>query len=71
MPLNLHILLCIYIFRKLFSDIYYYFFLCFLINLFRELFLRKDEVTEGNCRDDILQNASKTVEEYFVAPPGK
>ncbi|KAK7088071.1 glutamyl-tRNA(Gln) amidotransferase subunit C, mitochondrial-like [Littorina saxatilis] len=36
----------------------------------RALYLRKDEVNEGNCRDDILSNASKTEEEYFVAPPG-
>ena len=38
--------------------------------LIRPLYLRKDEVTDGNRRDEILQNASKTVEEYFVAPPG-
>lgn len=32
--------------------------------------MRDDEVTEGNCRDDVLKNASVTEEEYFVAPPG-
>lgn len=32
--------------------------------------LRTDSVTEIDCREDILRNASKTVEEYFVAPPG-
>ncbi|XP_046572779.1 glutamyl-tRNA(Gln) amidotransferase subunit C, mitochondrial-like [Haliotis rubra] len=36
----------------------------------RELYLRNDDVTDGNCRDDILSNAVKTEEEYFVAPPG-
>ena len=37
----------------------------------RELYLRNDEVTEGNCRPEILQNAVKTEEDYFVAAPGK
>lgn len=33
--------------------------------------LRKDEVTEGKMRDDIMRNAKKTEEEtYFVAPVG-
>ncbi|XP_025091319.1 glutamyl-tRNA(Gln) amidotransferase subunit C, mitochondrial-like isoform X2 [Pomacea canaliculata] len=36
----------------------------------RTLFLRKDEITEGGCRDAILSNACRTEEEYFVAPPG-
>ena len=36
----------------------------------RELYLRGDEVTEGKCRPEILQNAVKTEEDYFVAPPG-
>ncbi|KAL5016206.1 hypothetical protein ScPMuIL_005795 [Solemya velum] len=36
----------------------------------RNLYLRDDIVCEGNCRDDIMSNAVKTVEEYFVAPPG-
>uniref|UniRef100_A0A915KN68 Glutamyl-tRNA(Gln) amidotransferase subunit C, mitochondrial n=1 Tax=Romanomermis culicivorax TaxID=13658 RepID=A0A915KN68_ROMCU len=35
-----------------------------------ELRLREDMVTEGNVRDEILRNASKRVEEYFVAPTG-
>ncbi|KAM3964416.1 glutamyl-tRNA(Gln) amidotransferase subunit C, mitochondrial-like isoform 1-T1 [Aphomia sociella] len=34
------------------------------------LHLRSDEVTGGNCQKDILQNASVTEDEYFVAPPG-
>ncbi|XP_013098891.1 glutamyl-tRNA(Gln) amidotransferase subunit C, mitochondrial [Stomoxys calcitrans] len=32
--------------------------------------LRKDEISEGNCREDILQNASVTDEDYFISPPG-
>ena len=32
--------------------------------------LREDEVTEGNTRKEILANAVKTEEDYFVAPPG-
>ena len=33
--------------------------------------LRDDDITEGNCKQDILKNASKLAEEdYFVAPPG-
>lgn len=32
--------------------------------------LRDDEVTEGDCKEDILRNASLTEEDYFVAPPG-
>ncbi|XP_072020542.1 glutamyl-tRNA(Gln) amidotransferase subunit C, mitochondrial-like [Amphiura filiformis] len=36
----------------------------------RTLYLREDEVTEGNCTQDILNNSKETVEEYFVAPPG-
>uniref|UniRef100_A0A6I8NJ95 Uncharacterized protein n=1 Tax=Ornithorhynchus anatinus TaxID=9258 RepID=A0A6I8NJ95_ORNAN len=36
----------------------------------RCLYLRADEVAEGNCAEELLQNASRTVEEYFVAPPG-
>ncbi|XP_012284005.1 glutamyl-tRNA(Gln) amidotransferase subunit C, mitochondrial [Orussus abietinus] len=34
------------------------------------LYLREDKVTEGNCRDKILKNATLLEEEYFVAPPG-
>uniref|UniRef100_A0ABD2W386 Glutamyl-tRNA(Gln) amidotransferase subunit C, mitochondrial n=1 Tax=Trichogramma kaykai TaxID=54128 RepID=A0ABD2W386_9HYME len=30
--------------------------------------LRDDEVTEGNCRDKILENAKLLEDEYFVAP---
>lgn len=36
----------------------------------QELWLRADRVTEGNCADDILSNATKVEEGYFVAPPG-
>eukprot|EP00057_Strongylocentrotus_purpuratus_P031453 XP_784647.2 PREDICTED: glutamyl-tRNA(Gln) amidotransferase subunit C, mitochondrial [Strongylocentrotus purpuratus] len=36
----------------------------------RELYLRDDTVTEGYCAEEILMNAAKTCEEYFVAPPG-
>lgn len=34
------------------------------------LYLRPDEVNEGNCRSQIMNNAKITFEEYFVAPPG-
>ncbi|XP_074463178.1 glutamyl-tRNA(Gln) amidotransferase subunit C, mitochondrial isoform X2 [Larus michahellis] len=36
----------------------------------RCLYLREDDVTEGNCANELLKNARKKVEEYFVAPPG-
>ena len=36
----------------------------------RELLLTEDKVSDGNCRKEILQNATKTEEDYFVAPPG-
>ncbi|XP_026066651.1 glutamyl-tRNA(Gln) amidotransferase subunit C, mitochondrial-like [Carassius auratus] len=36
----------------------------------RELYLRDDLVTEGECAEELLQLAKHTVEEYFVAPPG-
>ncbi|CAG5135933.1 unnamed protein product [Candidula unifasciata] len=36
----------------------------------RELWLREDKVTEGNCLKEILSNASRVEEDYFVAPPG-
>ncbi|XP_045166437.2 glutamyl-tRNA(Gln) amidotransferase subunit C, mitochondrial-like [Mercenaria mercenaria] len=36
----------------------------------RELLLREDVVTEGDCKNSILQNAVKVDEDYFVAPPG-
>ena len=38
---------------------------------FRALILRDDAVTEGDCAEELLQLAKNTVEEYFVAPPGK
>ncbi|XP_035412432.1 glutamyl-tRNA(Gln) amidotransferase subunit C, mitochondrial [Cygnus atratus] len=36
----------------------------------RCLYLREDDVTEGNCTKELLNNAREKVEEYFVAPPG-
>ncbi|KAM9219261.1 glutamyl-tRNA(Gln) amidotransferase subunit C, mitochondrial [Leptosomus discolor] len=36
----------------------------------RCLYLRADDVTEGNCTKELLKNAREKVEEYFVAPPG-
>ncbi|NXY68321.1 GATC amidotransferase, partial [Glareola pratincola] len=36
----------------------------------RCLYLREDDVTEGNCVNELLKNAREKVEEYFVAPPG-
>ncbi|XP_068937494.1 glutamyl-tRNA(Gln) amidotransferase subunit C, mitochondrial [Petaurus breviceps papuanus] len=36
----------------------------------RCLYLRTDDVVEGGCVEELLQNSGRTVEEYFVAPPG-
>ncbi|XP_006890562.1 PREDICTED: glutamyl-tRNA(Gln) amidotransferase subunit C, mitochondrial [Elephantulus edwardii] len=36
----------------------------------RCLYLRSDDVVEGNCTQEILQNSHQVLEEYFVAPPG-
>nr|XP_034345002.1 glutamyl-tRNA(Gln) amidotransferase subunit C, mitochondrial [Arvicanthis niloticus] len=36
----------------------------------RCLYLRSDKVAEGGCAEELLQNSSLAVEEYFVAPPG-
>ncbi|XP_072164315.1 glutamyl-tRNA(Gln) amidotransferase subunit C, mitochondrial-like [Diadema setosum] len=36
----------------------------------QELYLRDDVVTEGYCAEEVLRNAVKTCEDYFVAPPG-
>lgn len=36
----------------------------------RVLYLRDDQVSEGNCRKSIIGSAKCTEEEYFVAPPG-
>ncbi|EHB05134.1 GatC-like protein [Heterocephalus glaber] len=36
----------------------------------RCLYLRSDNVAEGNCAEELLQNSHCVVEEYFVAPPG-
>ncbi|GFR89824.1 glutamyl-tRNA(Gln) amidotransferase subunit C, mitochondrial [Elysia marginata] len=35
----------------------------------RECYLRSDDVTDGNCVEDVMSNASKVEEQYFVAPP--
>lgn len=37
----------------------------------RDLYLRADTVTEGECAEELLQLSKNTIEEYFVAPPGK
>ncbi|KAG8504659.1 Glutamyl-tRNA(Gln) amidotransferase subunit C, mitochondrial, partial [Galemys pyrenaicus] len=34
----------------------------------RCLYLRSDNVVEGNCAEELLQNSHRVVEEYFVAP---
>lgn len=39
--------------------------------VFRALNLRGDAVVEGDCAEELLQLSKNTVEEYFVAPPGK
>ncbi|XP_048641646.1 glutamyl-tRNA(Gln) amidotransferase subunit C, mitochondrial isoform X1 [Marmota marmota marmota] len=36
----------------------------------RCLYLRSDNIAEGNCAEELLQNSHHVVEEYFVAPPG-
>ncbi|XP_004591948.2 glutamyl-tRNA(Gln) amidotransferase subunit C, mitochondrial [Ochotona princeps] len=36
----------------------------------RCLYLRSDNVVEGNCAEELLQNSHCVLEEYFVAPPG-
>ncbi|XP_055383279.1 glutamyl-tRNA(Gln) amidotransferase subunit C, mitochondrial [Condylostylus longicornis] len=35
-----------------------------------ELYLREDNITDGNIKNDILNNAKVTEEDYFIAPPG-
>lgn len=45
-----------------YSDVTYFY--------YSPLRVREDQVTEGNCKEDILKNASVTEEDYFVAPPG-
>lgn len=42
----------------------------FKIFIFRILYLRDDVVTDGNCLKDVMRNATKTLEDYYVAPPG-
>ncbi|XP_055962527.1 glutamyl-tRNA(Gln) amidotransferase subunit C, mitochondrial-like [Sorex fumeus] len=36
----------------------------------RCLYLKSDNVVEGNCAEELLQNSQRAVEDYFVAPPG-
>ncbi|XP_017068144.2 glutamyl-tRNA(Gln) amidotransferase subunit C, mitochondrial [Drosophila eugracilis] len=36
----------------------------------QQLQLRNDQVTEGDCRTEVLRNAKVTDEDYFVSPPG-
>ncbi|XP_034667880.1 glutamyl-tRNA(Gln) amidotransferase subunit C, mitochondrial [Drosophila subobscura] len=36
----------------------------------QQLQLRNDEVTEGDCRVELLKNAKVTDEDYYVSPPG-
>lgn len=36
----------------------------------QQLQLRNDEVTEGDCRVELLQIAQVTDEDYYVSPPG-
>ena len=38
---------------------------------FSSVYLREDAITDGNCRDEVMKNAKKTEEEYYVAPPGR
>lgn len=52
-----------------YTFIFYIFYTCYYSN-FRNLNLRADEITQGNCQRDILRNASLTEDEYFVAPIG-
>lgn len=32
--------------------------------------MRDDVVTDGNCLKDVMRNATKTLEDYYAAPPG-
>lgn len=32
--------------------------------------MRDDVVTDGNRLKDVMRNATKTLEDYYVAPPG-
>lgn len=45
-------------------------FLVVIKYVFRPLKVREDIVNEGNCKKEILQNATLLEEDYFVAPPG-
>ncbi|XP_060666976.1 glutamyl-tRNA(Gln) amidotransferase subunit C, mitochondrial [Drosophila nasuta] len=36
----------------------------------QQLQLRNDEVSEGNCREQLLKIAKVTDEDYYVSPPG-
>lgn len=46
------------------------FFFHITIQLFRNLNLRLDKITQGNCQADVLKNAVLTEDDYFIAPPG-
>lgn len=41
-----------------------------LQHFFSVLYLRDDSVTDGNYLSDIMKNATKTLEDYYIAPPG-
>lgn len=36
----------------------------------RNLTLREDKITQGNCQKEILKNAAVKEDDYFVAPIG-
>uniref|UniRef100_A0A3P9KZX6 Glutamyl-tRNA(Gln) amidotransferase subunit C, mitochondrial n=1 Tax=Oryzias latipes TaxID=8090 RepID=A0A3P9KZX6_ORYLA len=36
----------------------------------RALYLREDTAVDGGCAEELLKLSKKTVEEYFVVPPG-
>lgn len=36
----------------------------------QQLQLRNDQVTAGNCREELLRCAKRTDEDYYVSPPG-
>lgn len=41
-----------------------------LCKYFRNLTLRTDNISQGNCQKDILKNAAVKEDDYFVAPIG-
>lgn len=46
-------------------------FILFYLCTLRALNLREDAVKDGDCAEELLHLSKSTVEEYFVAPPGK